>query len=149
MFIQKLITLMVYHVIYDGNCNLCSTFTQLLAKFDQGNLFDYIPMQDEATLKQFHITSEDCEMGMILIDGDNTKRRWQGSDAAEEIVNLLPLGQAFITAYRSLPGMKWLGDKTYEQVRDNRYHWFGKRDKTYQSPYPFSCDERNNCSVSN
>ncbi|WP_107670721.1 thiol-disulfide oxidoreductase DCC family protein [Cyanothece sp. BG0011] len=140
---------MVYHIIYDGNCNLCSTFTQLLANFDQGNLFDYIPMQDEATLKQFHITSNDCEMGMILIDGNNIKRRWQGSDAAEEIVNLLPLGQAFITAYRALPGMKTLGDKTYEQVRDNRYNWFGKREKTYQSPYPFGCDERDNCSVSN
>lgn len=149
MFLQKSINIMVYHIIYDGNCNLCSTFTQLLANFDQGNLFDYIPMQDEGTLKQFHITSNDCEMGMILIDGNNTKRRWQGSNAAEEIVNLLPLGQAFITAYRALPGMKTLGDKTYEQVRDNRYNWFGKREKTYQSPYPFGCDEKNNCSVSN
>ena len=55
-----------YHVIYDGNCNLCSTFTQLLEKFDKGELFDYIPMQDEATLQQFGITSEDCQMGMIL-----------------------------------------------------------------------------------
>lgn len=149
MFIQKLFKIMVYHIIYDGNCNLCSTFTQLLANFDQGNIFDYIPMQDEVTLKQFHITPEDCEMGMILIDGNHPKRRWQGSDAAEEIVNLLPLGQAFIVAYRSLPGMKWLGDKTYEQVRDNRYNWFGKRDKTYQSPYPFGCDEKDNCSVAN
>ncbi len=137
---------MVYHIIYDGNCNLCATFTQLLAKFDQGNIFDYIPMQDQATLQQLNITPEDCEMGMILIDSNNTKERWQGSDAAEAIVNLLPLGQAFILAYRSLPGMKWLGDKTYEQVRDNRYNWFGKRDKTYQSPYPFGCHENDNCS---
>ncbi|MGK7956145.1 MAG: thiol-disulfide oxidoreductase DCC family protein [Crocosphaera sp.] len=140
---------MVYHIIYDGNCNLCATFTQLLAQFDQGNIFDYIPMQDQATLQQFNITPEDCEMGMILIDGNNTRKRWQGSDAAEEIVNLLPLGQAFIIAYRVLPGMKWLGDKTYQQVRDNRYNWFGKRDNVYQSPYPFGCHENDNCSVSN
>ncbi|MEA5533349.1 thiol-disulfide oxidoreductase DCC family protein [Crocosphaera sp. XPORK-15E] len=135
---------MVYHVIYDGNCNLCATFTQLLSKFDQGHLFDYIPMQDEVMLKQFNITAQDCEMGMILIDGNLPDERWQGSNAAEEIVNLLPLGQAFILAYRSLPGMKWLGDKTYEQVRDNRYNWFGKREKTYDSPYPFGCHEINN-----
>ncbi|MGK7879276.1 MAG: thiol-disulfide oxidoreductase DCC family protein [Crocosphaera sp.] len=140
---------MVYHIIYDGNCNLCVTFTQLLAQFDQGNIFDYIPMQDQTTLQQFNITPKDCEMGMILIDGNNTKKRWQGSNAAEEIINLLPLGQAFILAYRALPGMKWLGDKTYEQVRDNRYNWFGKRDNTYQSPYPFGCHENDNCSVSN
>jgi predicted DCC family thiol-disulfide oxidoreductase YuxK len=34
---------MKYQVIYDGNCNLCVTFTQLLERFDQGKLFDYIP----------------------------------------------------------------------------------------------------------
>ncbi len=130
---------MVYHVIYDGNCNLCATFSKLLATFDKGKLFNYIPMQDETTLQQFGITADDGQMGMILIDGEDQKRRWQGSDAAEEIVDLLPLGQAFIAAYRTLPGMKWLGDKTYEQVRDNRYNWFGERETTYQSPYPFGC----------
>ncbi|MEM8778740.1 MAG: DCC1-like thiol-disulfide oxidoreductase family protein [Cyanobacteria bacterium P01_G01_bin.49] len=139
---------MVYHIIYDGNCNLCATFTQLLSKFDQGHLFDYIPMQAQATLQQFEITPQDCEMGMILIDGNNPKNRWQGSNAAEEITRLLPLGQVFITAYRSLPGVKWMGDKTYEQVRDNRYNWFGKREKIYNTPYPFGCHEIDNCDIS-
>ena len=36
---------MSYYVIYDGNCNLCVTFTQLLETFDQGQRFQYIPMQ--------------------------------------------------------------------------------------------------------
>lgn len=139
---------MVYHIIYDGNCNLCVTFTQLLTQFDQGNLFDYIPMQDQATLKQFGVTPQDCEMGMILIEQNNPDNRWQGSDAAEKIVELLPLGQTFITVYRNLPGMKWLGDKTYEQVRDNRYQWFGKRERTYHSPYPFKCHRTDNSSAS-
>lgn len=129
---------MKYHVIYDGNCNLCVTFTQLLEQFDQGQLFDYIPMQDEANLQRFNITSEDCQMGMILIDGNNSDRRWQGSEAAEEIIALLPMGNAFINAYRLLPGIKGLGDRTYEQIRDNRYSWFGKRN-TYYSAYPFGC----------
>ncbi len=130
---------MNYHVIYDGNCNLCVTFAQLLEKFDSGQLFDYIAMQEEATLEQFGITAEDCNMGMILIDARNPEKRWQGSNAAEEIVNLLPAGNLFIAAYRSLPGMKWMGDLTYEQIRDNRYNWFGKRSSTYYSAYPFGC----------
>ena len=131
---------MQYHVIYDGNCNLCVTFTQLLEQFDQGNIFNYIPMQNEPTLAQFNITSQDCKMGMILIDANQPNQRWQGSDAAEAIVNLLPLGKAFISAYRALPGMKNLGDKAYEQIRDNRYQWFGKRESTYNSAYPFGCN---------
>ena len=133
---------MSYHVIYDGNCNLCVTFTKLLEQFDRGQLFDYIPMQDEATLQQFDITSEDCQMGMILIDGVQPQKRWQGSNAVEEITKLLPLGDAFIAAYRSIPGIKDIGDRAYEQVRDNRYEWFGKRDATYYSNYPLGCSDR-------
>ena len=107
---------MTYHVIYDGNCNLCTTLVRLLEQLDKGEIFEYIPMQNEADLKTFGITSLDCEMGMILIDADHPKRRWQGSDAAEEIANLLPAGDVFIKAYRSLPGMKWMGDRFYEQI---------------------------------
>jgi len=154
---------MKYFVIYDGNCNLCTTLVQLLEQLDKGERFEYIPMQNLATdfvtdltdglsveneslpevetdigeyLKTLGITSSSCELGMILIDADNPKRRWQGSDAAEEIANLLPAGDVFIKAYRGLPGMKWMGDRFYEQIRDNRYALFGKRSDTYQSPYP-------------
>ena len=136
---------MNYHVIYDGNCNLCVTFTQLLETFDKGQLFDYLPMQDEVTLKQFGITPQDCQMGMILIDAKTPERRWQGSDAAEEIARLLPMGRTLIAAYRSLGGMKWMGDRAYEQIRDNRYNWFGRRDSTYHSAYPIGCSTAKNC----
>ena len=84
-------------------------------------------MQDREGLAAYDITPADCEAGMILIDIQNSARQWQGSEAAEEIANLLPLGDAFIAAYRAIPGMKWLGDRSYEQIRDNRYEWFGER----------------------
>ena len=139
---------MSYHVIYDGNCNLCVTFTKLLEQFDRGRIFDYIPMQEETSLEKFGITAEDCQMGMILLEDEKPEQKWQGSDAAEEIARLLPLGDAFVTAYRGIPGMKWLGDKAYERVRDNRYSWFGKTDATYYPNYPFNCSDRqgNDCS---
>lgn len=127
---------MKYTVVYDGHCNLCSNLVQLLEQLDRGDRFSYLPMQDEAGLAQFNITPEDCELGMILIDNSDPTRRWQGSDAAEEIGRLLPLGNLFVTAYRTLPGMKWAGDRIYEQVRDNRYTLFGRRSSTYQSNYP-------------
>ena len=135
---------MQYHVIYDGNCNLCVTLVQLLENLDKGQLFDYIPMQDEEGLNSFGITAQDCEMGMILIDAQASERRWQGSDAAEEIGRILPVGDVFVAAYRAMPGMKWVGDRVYEQVRDNRYSWFGKRSSTYKSAYPFGCSATSN-----
>ena len=118
---------MNYQVVYDAKCNLCSTFAGLLKQYDGGKLFSYIPMQSESALAAYGITPNDCEAGMILIDAQQPKRRWQGSEAAEEIARLLPLGDVFIAAYRAIPGMKWLGDRSYEQIRDHRYEWFGER----------------------
>lgn len=129
----------MYTVIYDGNCNLCVTLVRLLEQLDQGQRFTYVPMQDEAVLAQWHITPQDCEQGMILLDSANPARRWQGSDAAEEIGNLLPVGNPFVQAYRSLPGLKSTGDSIYAFIRDNRYTLFGKRDRLYNSAYP-ACD---------
>ncbi len=139
----------MYAVIYDGNCNLCVTLVQLLEKLDGGDSpdkklrqrFIYVPMQDEKTLATFNVTAQDCELGMILINLENREQRWQGSDAAEEIGHLLPMGALFVQAYRAMPGAKSIGDKTYEYVRDNRYSLFGKRTETYQSSYPLCTDD--------
>jgi predicted DCC family thiol-disulfide oxidoreductase YuxK len=128
--------LMIYSVVYDGRCNLCSNLVQLLEKLDQGQRFHYVPMQDEQTLSQWQISAADCEQGMILINESDPTQRWQGSDAAEEIGRLLPMGNLFVQAYRAVPGLKGLGDRTYEQVRDNRYAWFGSRSEIYESSYP-------------
>jgi predicted DCC family thiol-disulfide oxidoreductase YuxK len=130
---------MPYIVIYDGNCNLCVTLVQLLERLDQGQQFAYAPMQDQSTLTQWNITPEDCEFGMILLNAENPGQRWQGSDAAEEIGQLIPLGDFFVATYRALPGLKWAGDRTYEWVRDNRYALFGKRPSTYESSHPVCC----------
>jgi predicted DCC family thiol-disulfide oxidoreductase YuxK len=129
----------MYHVIYDGNCNLCVNLVKALEQLDRGERFQYAPMQDQNILDQYAITPQDCEMGMLLIERENPTRRWQGSNAAEEIGRLLPVAQVLVSAYRAVPGAKWMGDRFYEQIRDHRYTLFGKRDTLYQSSYP-ACD---------
>ncbi|MFE4105583.1 thiol-disulfide oxidoreductase DCC family protein [Almyronema epifaneia] len=132
----------MHYVIYDGNCNLCTSLVQLLEQLDQGQQFRYVPMQDTEQLSQYKITPADCEQGMILLDAANPQRRWQGSEAAEEIGRRLPVGEVFVNAYRALPGLRWMGDRAYEQIRDNRYTLFGKRASTYEPAYPV-CEEGN------
>ncbi len=127
---------MTYSVIYDGNCNLCVTLVQVLERLDRGQQFRFAPMQDRVTLDRLGITPSDCELGMILVQDADPSQRWQGSAAAEEIGRLLPGGEGVIRAYRSLPGLKQGGDRLYEQVRNRRYQLFGRRDRTYTSPYP-------------
>lgn len=132
---------MMYHVIYDGNCNLCVNLVKFLEQLDQGRQFRYAPMQNQAVLDQFGVMPQTCELGLILIAVDDPSQRWQGSAAAEEIGRLLPAGSGFVNAYRAIPGLKGLGDRFYEQIRDNRYQLFGKRDVTYQSTYPVCTTE--------
>ena len=72
---------------------------------------------------------------MILLDPQKPQIRWQGSDAAEEIGRLLPAGNLFVQAYRSLPGAKTTGDSFYRFIRDHRYALFGGRDALYESAY--------------
>jgi predicted DCC family thiol-disulfide oxidoreductase YuxK len=129
----------MYAVIYDGNCNLCVTLVRLLEQLDKGQQFSYVPMQDTEKLQYFEVSAADCELGMLLIDCGAPDRRWQGSNAAEEIGRLLPMGEMFVQAYRAMPGVKATGDRAYTYVRDNRYDLFGKRDKTYWPSFPL-CD---------
>lgn len=139
---------MPYTVIYDGNCNLCVTLVQLLEQVDQGKQFQYVPMQDQGILEQWGVTPQDCELGMILINTTEIGQRWQGSDAAEAIAQLLPMGDWVVKVYQGLPGLKWTSDRLYEQVRDHRYALFGKRSTTYQPTYPVCNSEACQKSVS-
>ncbi|MEA5465935.1 thiol-disulfide oxidoreductase DCC family protein [Leptothoe sp. PORK10 BA2] len=132
----------MHFVIYDGDCNLCTTLVQFLGWLDRGQRFRYGAMQDTELLKQFNVTAADCELGMLLIDAAEPMKRWQGSDAAEEIGALLPTGALFLAAYRGLPGLNRAGDRVYGSVRDNRYRLFGRRSSTYESAYGICQSDR-------
>ena len=119
-------------VIYDGLCNLCSHLVALLHRLDPQKRFTYLPMQDPQVLEVWGITPAGCELGMVLIDLRDPENRWQGSAAAEEIARFLPGGEALVQLYRTLPGLKTLGDQCYVQIRDHRYDWFGRRQELFR-----------------
>ncbi len=127
----------MYLVIYDGLCHLCANGVRFLEHLDRGQRFCYAPMQATSVLAQWGIQPEEVEGGMIVIDLEHPQRRWQGSAAVEQIAALLPGGDLGLTLYRSIPGLKFLGDRGYEQIRDHRYAWFGRRNTLYESAYPF------------
>ncbi len=134
---------MNYLIIYDGDCNLCTGLVQLLENLDRGELFAYSPMQNLQVLAQYQLTLADMAQGVMLIDMHRPHLRWQGTSAIEEIARLLPTGAPFVHLYRQIKPLKWLGDRTYEQIRDYRYALFGKRSHTFVSQYaPLSCGDR-------
>ncbi|MCJ2541846.1 thiol-disulfide oxidoreductase DCC family protein [Thermostichus vulcanus] len=127
---------MRYLVIFDGLCNLCANGVKVLEHLDRGQRFCYAPMQDASTLAEWGIQPADVELGMILIDLEQSNQRWQGAAAAEQIAALLPGGDLWLSLYRGIPGLKPLANQGYAQIRDHRYKWFGRRDTLYPSAYP-------------
>ena len=110
---------MSYYLIHDPNCPTCRPFIQLLQSFDRGQLFTCISLEDRERLRDFGLTVEECQQkGLILINVNEPSQRWYGSEAVEEIVNVLPMGHLLIATYRAMPGAKPLGDSVYAALKD-------------------------------
>ncbi len=129
----------MYSVIYDGHCNLCVNMVRSLETLDGGLRFQYIPMQDGVALARYGLTPADGQAGMIVLNQADPSQRWQGSEAAEAIVQLLPLADSLVKGYRA-SWLKPLGDQIYVYVRDRRYALFGQRQTLYRSAYPVCGD---------
>jgi len=125
----------MYSVIYDGHCNLCVNLVRSLESLDEGQRLQYIPMQDRVALARYGLTPADGQAGMIVLNQSDPSQRWQGSDAAEVIVQLLPLAASLVKGYQA-SWLKPLGDQFYAYLRDRRYALFGQRQSLYRSAYP-------------
>ncbi|MCS6959344.1 MAG: DUF393 domain-containing protein [Pseudanabaenaceae cyanobacterium SKYGB_i_bin29] len=125
-------------VIYDGNCNLCTTFVKLMETIDRGRLFRYVPMQKEELLQELGVNPEEMAQGVILLEGwqEKTGRKYQGMAAIERIGELLPGFPLLVQLYNQIPGVKPLVTSGYAWVRDHRYQLFGQC-PIYESQYPF------------
>lgn len=120
-------------VIYDGNCNLCTTFVKLMEQVEGGKLFRYVPLQREEALRSLGIDPLEMAQGVVLLEGEG---KYQGMAAIERISQLLPGFSFLVELYHQIPGVKALVTSGYAWVRDHRYQLFGQC-PTYESQYPF------------
>ncbi len=110
---------MSYYLIHDPNCPTCGPFIQLLQSFDRGQIFTCISLENQEKLREFGLTVEECQQkGLILINANLPSQRWYGSEAIEEIVTVLPMGDFLIATYRAMPGAKPIGDSVYVTLKD-------------------------------
>lgn len=110
---------MSYYLIHDPNCPTCGPFIQLLQSLDGGKLFTCISLENSERLRDFELTVEECKQkGLILISADEPFKRWYGSEAIEEIINVLPMGYLLIATYRAMPGAKPIGDRVYVTLKN-------------------------------
>jgi uncharacterized protein YqjF (DUF2071 family)/predicted DCC family thiol-disulfide oxidoreductase YuxK len=113
-------------VLFDGVCNLCNGVVAFLLPRDPDGLLRFAPLQSEAgrALLRRHDLSPDTVDTVVLVEGD---RAYTKSDAAIRIAELLGWPYRAAGAGRLLPA--GLRDRLYDVVAENRYDWFGRRDR--------------------
>ncbi len=105
-------------LIYDGHCTLCLHSVALLRAWDRAHVLDLVPFQDPALEERFPmLTRSMCERAVQLVAPDG--RRWEGAQAIERALALLPRGGPLAWVFR-LPLVGPLADMIYGAVARNR-----------------------------
>jgi predicted DCC family thiol-disulfide oxidoreductase YuxK len=108
-----------YTVVYDGQCKVCGRLVKLLNAWDRENEIEVIPFQNTSVLDRFPwIPSEAYAEAMQLIGPGG--RTWQGGEAIEQLLKILPLGGVFGWTF-SIPGFGNLFGRFYRWFARNRY----------------------------
>lgn len=108
-------------VFFDGICNLCNSFVNILLKIDKHNRFYVASLQGETASKKIpnQISQRDS---VILLEGDKI---FFESDAVLRIFTICGGIWKIFAVFKLIP--RKIRDKIYNWVASKRYKWFGKR----------------------
>jgi predicted DCC family thiol-disulfide oxidoreductase YuxK len=112
-------------VLFDGVCTLCNGVVQFLLSRDPEARLRFAPLQSEAgqALLRRHGLPADVET-VVLVEGDGAHTK---SAAAIRIAELLGWPYRLARVGRLVP--RGVRDRLYDVVADNRYDWFGRRER--------------------
>lgn len=111
-------------ILFDGVCNLCNGFVNLLIRLDKKALFRFLPLQSPTAKNYTTIISGQNDLSsVILVEANRTTTK---SDAVLRISTYLPWPWRALKFFRFLP--RKFRDTIYDFIARNRYNWFGKKD---------------------
>ena len=113
-------------ILFDGVCNLCEGFVQFVIRRDPDAVFRFAPLQSEIGEELlgrcgWHESRLD---GVVLIEDGRCYRK---SDAVIRASRRMGLPYRLISPTAIVP--RFIRDRIYDYVADNRYAWFGKKDQ--------------------
>jgi len=116
-------------IVFDGVCNLCNGFVNLLIHLDKKAVFKFLPLQSGKTGHIAAINKNYVDLAkdlstVILLEGEKISTK---SDAVVRIATYLPWPWFALKYLRFLP--KSFRDSIYDFVARNRYRWFGKKNR--------------------
>ena len=112
-------------LLFDGVCNLCNGWVQLVIRNDPEGRFRFAALQSEKgqeLLKQYGLPHEQFTTLVLIENGKVYTRSSAALRIAKQLNGAWPLLYAFI----AVPA--FLRDGVYNLVAGNRYAWFGKQE---------------------
>ena len=113
-------------ILFDGVCNLCNSSVQFIIRNDPKKLFLFASLQSDAAseiLLQFPFKKMDLT-SIVFIEDDQI---YVESTAVLKITRKLKGGYSLLYGFIIIP--RFIRDWVYQQLANNRYQWFGKKDQ--------------------
>jgi predicted DCC family thiol-disulfide oxidoreductase YuxK len=108
-----------YSVIYDGDCKICQRLARRLAVWDRRGCFEIVPSQQPGVRARFPWIPAHAYMESLqLVRSDG--RTWQGAEAVERILTVVPRGRWISWIFR-VPFVRAIADRIYRWFARNRY----------------------------
>lgn len=110
-------------VLFDGDCLLCNHSVRFIFERDADERFFFAPLQSAlgGQLLEEHGLEPDQLSTMVLIENDAAHTQ---SDAALRIARRLTIPWRWLAVFYFVP--RFIRDRVYRFVADNRYRLFGK-----------------------
>lgn len=113
-------------IFFDGVCNLCNNFVQLIIRNDRQEKFLFSPIQSDFARKfllENKFNGQDSDSVILFIDGSFYTKSNAALRIAKSMNGLWPLFWIFIII--PSPIRNWV----YDFIARNRLKWFGKRNE--------------------
>ena len=113
-------------VLFDGVCNLCNGFVQFVLPRDPEGEYRFASLQSDvgqSLLADHDLPTDELE-SIVLIEGGEA---YVKSAAVIRIATGLGGAYRLLAPFRHVP--RSVRDRVYDFVADNRYRWFGKKDR--------------------
>jgi len=112
-------------IFFDGVCNFCNSFINLLLRIDKKGMLRYSPLQSETG----QIIAKELQLNPTpeTVAAIRKRKIYTRSDVTLQIIRTLGGGWRILEPIFLLP--KGIRDFFYQIIANNRYAWFGKREK--------------------
>ena len=112
-------------ILFDGVCNLCNSSVQFIIRHDPKKLFLFASLQSDAA-SEILLQSPFKKLDLTSIVFIENGQIYDRSTAVLKITRKLKGGYSLLYGFIIIPRL--IRDWGYQQLANNRYHWFGKKD---------------------